>query len=138
MINAMARDKVIVISTHLLEEVEVVCTRAIVIANGKIVADGSPIELEARSIYHNAVAIRVTCDQAENCRTRIQSLEGVANVELIADDSRISEIIAFPSDGQIILEKINDQLRGSGIDVEQVRVERGRLDEVFRRLTTAA
>jgi ABC-2 type transport system ATP-binding protein len=49
MIREMARDKVIVISTHILEEVEAVCTRAIIIANGVIVSNGTPAELKSRS-----------------------------------------------------------------------------------------
>lgn len=48
LIQKMAPEKAIVISTHILEEVDAVCTRAIVIANGRIVADATPAELEAR------------------------------------------------------------------------------------------
>ena len=46
LIARMAPDKAIVISTHILEEVDAVCTRAIVIAQGRVVADGTPAELE--------------------------------------------------------------------------------------------
>ena len=49
LINAMARDKIIVISTHILEEVDAVCTRAIIIATGRIVADDTPQGLAARA-----------------------------------------------------------------------------------------
>ena len=48
LINAMAAEKIIVISTHILEEVDAVCTRAIVIARGRVVADATPAELERR------------------------------------------------------------------------------------------
>ena len=48
LIRRMAPEKAIIISTHILEEVDAVCTRAIVIAAGRIVADGSPAELQAR------------------------------------------------------------------------------------------
>jgi ABC-2 type transport system ATP-binding protein len=138
LINEMAREKVIVISTHLLEEVEVVCTRAIVIARGRIVADGSPAELEAQSSYHNAVTIRLSQDNAAACKSHIESLADVARVESVADGRNMVKLVAFPSNGKVILEPVNDRLRGNGLGVEQVRVERGRLDEVFRRLTTAA
>src|SRR4029077_13758853 len=57
LINTMARDKIIVISTHILEEVHAVCTRAIIIAQGKVLADATPAELEARSRYHQAVSL---------------------------------------------------------------------------------
>ena len=81
LINAMAKDKMIVISTHILEEVDAVCTRAIIIARGRIVADDTPAELEARSRYHNAVSLRSTNAAAlqaaaaicARCRTSPQS-----------------------------------------------------------------
>src|SRR5256884_3124324 len=59
LINDMARDKIIVISTHILEEVDAVCTRAIIISRGRIVADDSPAGLAARSRYHNAVSMQL-------------------------------------------------------------------------------
>ena len=59
LIEAMARDKIIVVSTHLLEEVEALCTRAIIIAKGRIVADDTPAGLAARSRYHNAVSLQL-------------------------------------------------------------------------------
>jgi len=49
MIEKMASSKAIIISTHILEEVEAVCTRAIIIAHGRIVANGTPNELKAKS-----------------------------------------------------------------------------------------
>ena len=55
LIKNLARDKIVIVSTHILEEVSAVCTRAIIIANGRLVADGTPAELEARSKYHQAV-----------------------------------------------------------------------------------
>ncbi len=48
MIRGMAKDKCIIISTHILEEVEAVCSRAIIIAHGKVLADGTPAELSAK------------------------------------------------------------------------------------------
>ncbi len=48
MIREMAADKAIIVSTHILEEVDAVCTRAVIIANGRIVANGTPAELKAR------------------------------------------------------------------------------------------
>ena len=49
LIRNLAKDKIVIVSTHILEEVSAVCTRAIIIANGRIVADGTPNELEAQA-----------------------------------------------------------------------------------------
>jgi ABC-2 type transport system ATP-binding protein len=46
LINNMAKDKCIIISTHILEEVEAVCSRTIIIAKGRILADSTPAELK--------------------------------------------------------------------------------------------
>ena len=48
MIKEMSVDKTIIVSTHILEEVDAVCTRAIIIADGAVVANGTPAELRAR------------------------------------------------------------------------------------------
>ena len=70
LINAMASDKIIVISTHILEEVDAVCTRAIIIANGRILADETPQELAARSRYHNAVSLGFSRPRTAGARAR--------------------------------------------------------------------
>ena len=59
LIGRMAKSKIIVISTHMLEEVEAVCNRAIIIAQGRILADDTPRGLEARSRFHNAVSLKL-------------------------------------------------------------------------------
>ncbi len=59
----MAPEKAIIISTHLLEEVEAICTRAVIIDRGRIVADGTPAELLARSRHHNAVTLTLPATQ---------------------------------------------------------------------------
>ena len=136
LINEMAENKAIVISTHLLEELEVICSRAIVIAEGKIVADCSPAELEAQSNYHNAITIRVHETHVDACKGHLDALDIVARVELIGQRDGLAELVAFPVNGQIILDQVNSKLRDGNIGVEEVRLERGRLDEVFRRITT--
>ena len=138
LINEMSEDKVIVISTHLLEEVEVVCSRAIVIARGRVVADGSPAELEARSIYHNAVTVRLDAGQLENGKSRMEALADVDRVETSAEYGAANELVAFAKDGKVIVDAVGTALNESGISVHEIRSERGRLDEVFRRITTAA
>ena len=77
LLQEMAAAKAIIISTHILEEVDALCTRAIVIANGRIVIDARPGELEARSSYHNAVALRLRGDEVERAREVASGVAGV-------------------------------------------------------------
>ncbi|MWV17704.1 ATP-binding cassette domain-containing protein [Pseudomonas sp. L-22-4S-12] len=129
LIQSLAQDKIVIISTHILEEVSAVCTRAVVIAAGKLVADGTPLELESRSRYHQAVTLvsRGELDQAA-----LAALPGVAGVEENRSEHSLT-VLAQP--GQVIFPQVNALIHQRGWHVEELDVERGRLDEVFRSLT---
>jgi ABC-2 type transport system ATP-binding protein len=133
LINTMARDKIIVISTHLLEEVEAVCTRAIIIAKGRIVADDTPAGLAARSRYHNAVSVRLEQPaQLAAARAAFAALPGVATVEVSERDACLT---ALPEGGNMILPAISALAAGQGLKLQELHLESGRLDEVFRTIT---
>jgi ABC-2 type transport system ATP-binding protein len=132
----LATNRVIIISTHILEEVEAICSRAIIIAKGRIVADARPSELLARSAYHNAVGLRLPAAQAAFAQAAIAQLDGVARIEEQQQQDR-AELIAFPKPGTEILDSVRTAVRQGGIAVDEIYVDRGRLDEVFRDLTAA-
>ena len=134
----MAKDKAIIISTHILEEVDALCTRAIVIARGRIVADAKPAELEARSSYHNAVTLRLPDDQVEPARAAVGALADVDRVEASDLGGGLGQLLVFPRGHADILDPVCRALDRAGVGVNEVYVERGRLDEVFRQLTQAA
>jgi len=130
LITSMAKDKTIIISTHILEEVHAVCDRAIIIADGCIVADNSPSELENMSKYHNAVTFEA--DVAFSLLDEIRSLSCVRDVEYIAKRKKIT---VFPAQGVYIFDEISDFLKNNKIHVTRLSMEAGRLDEVFRNVT---
>src|SRR5215831_6571227 len=84
-IAAMRPEKAIIISTHLLEEVEAVCSRAIIIAHGRMLADGTPAELAQRSRRHNAVRVSMAGGTDPRVRAELARLPGVAAVEAVSD-----------------------------------------------------
>jgi ABC-2 type transport system ATP-binding protein len=138
LLQDMAKDKAIIISTHLLEEVDAVCTRAIVIARGRIVVDAKPAELEARSSYHNAVTLRLPAEQLERARAVVAGVAGVSRTEDGRTGAGIAELIAVPAKDAEILDPVCRAIERDGLALNEVFVERGRLDEVFRKLTQAA
>ncbi|MNF53896.1 putative ABC transporter ATP-binding protein YbhF [compost metagenome] len=129
LIQSLARDKIVIISTHILEEVTAVCTRALVIASGQVVADGTPFELESRSRYHQAVTL-VADGPLDMLALAV--LPGVAGIEENAIPGGLT-ILAKP--GEVIFPQVNQLIHTRGWKVKELDVERGRLDEVFRRLT---
>ena len=135
LITHMAREKAIIISTHILEEVNAVCDRAIIIDHGKLVADGTPSALEARSKFHNAVTISVPADSASEVERVLKGLPQVARVETGHKLDGLQDYLLFPKDGTPIVTEVGDLARERGWRVEELYAERGRLDEVFRNLT---
>ena len=136
LINRMSRNKTIVISTHLLEEVDAVCNRAIIIAGGRILADDTPANLEARSRFHNAVSLKpADPSQLQALRGEIDALPEVAETEL---DSKSERLTAFFRDRRLSLKAINEIADNRGWELSELHLESGRLDEVFRTITGGA
>jgi ABC-2 type transport system ATP-binding protein len=133
LINDMARDKIIVISTHILEEVDAVCTRVIIIARGRIVADDTPAGLAARSRYHNAVSMQLEQPaQLAGARAAVAALAAVAAVEVSERDVRLT---ALPRAGATLLPALSELAAREGLKLKELHLESGRLDEVFRTIT---
>jgi len=136
LITRMAAGKAIVISTHLLEEVDAVCSRAVIIAHGRIVFDGTPEALVAKSERHNAVLISVGPVHAQACRSALAGLACVARVESLDAAGGGARLLAVSAGGRPIVDELSAALRAQAVAVDEISVERGRLDEVFRRITT--
>jgi ABC-2 type transport system ATP-binding protein len=133
LINELSKDKLVIVSTHILEEVHEVCTRAIIIANGRIVADETPTALESRSRYHHAVSLRFEkADELAAARREIALLPEVAAIE---SDARELRLTAMPKPGANVLAAVGAMIAKYDWDVPELHLESGRLDEVFRSLT---
>jgi ABC-2 type transport system ATP-binding protein len=136
LLRTMAPTKAIIVSTHLLEEVEAICTRAVIIDRGRIVADGKPAELLARSRYHNAVTLVLPAAQATAASARLKMLPTVATIEQAGREDGTVQITAFPKAGALLIEDVSGLAVREGWDVRELYAEAGRLDEVFRAITT--
>ncbi len=137
LIKEMAKDKAIVISTHILEEVEAVCDRAIIIAEGALVFSGTPAELEAKSRLHNAVTLTLNSELLGQAQARLQQLDSVARVEPQELANGATRLLVLPHNGQPIVNEVSRVINDAGWQIEELQVQRGRLDEVFRTITTA-
>lgn len=130
MIREMAARKTIVISTHILEEVEAVCTRVIIICNGALIANGSPAELKAKSGSHGSVEITF---QALNqgIMAKLKNLAHAANVVADGNDVTIQPKNAaklFPE----VMALVNANPDWAVTGLKQIE---GKLEDVFRELT---
>ena len=128
LIREMAPDKIIVISTHILEEVDALCGRAMIIARGKLLADDTPAGLLKRSRYHNALTLHV--DDPERAASRLGALEEARQVEV-----RNARVTVFPSEHGNLFQAVTRLIEEENWLVQQLQYEPGRLDDVFRTIT---
>jgi ABC-2 type transport system ATP-binding protein len=150
------------LSTHILEEVEAVCSRAIIIGNGKIVADGSPHELRSRSVLHGAVTLELLGVERDQALAELRTIEGVESVRDLTDEDaerppsaatapegggtagseasppakgRPLRVRLFPKKGAAIAPEAARFVHSRTWQVDAFTLEKGDLNEVFYSLT---
>jgi len=130
MIREMAARKAIVISTHILEEVEALCTRVIIIRDGTVVANAAPAELKAKSRAHGAVELTVK-SAPEDLPDRLARLASAVRVE-----GRLPRVVIYPRDAAQLTMDIAALFKANpGWELSAMKTLEGRLDDVFRELT---
>ena len=133
LIRQMGKNKAIIFSTHILEEVEAACTKAIIIDQGKIVAVGTPAELKARAPLAGTIVVGLRGITWQALQPELTRLRFLAKSELLDEsDTRVSARLQ-PS-GALLPEflEVAQQRRWQ---VEHLTVDEGRLDDVFREIT---
>ena len=131
MIKGLSRDKIVIVSTHILEEVTAVCNRAMVLAKGRVVSDGTPQSLLAMSPYHGAGTLESASAPLSEIAEAAGSIKGVKETILTEVGVTI-----FPGEVDATLfTKVLELSRSKGWTVDSLHVESGRLDDVFRSLT---
>ena len=137
LIKTMGSSKAIVFSTHILEEVEAACTRVIIIDRGRIVANGTPQELKARSEYAGAVHVRASGVSAEALAEQLRQLPGAARTEVLPGVHGHVQVRVYPDRSRPanLTRAVAESACSQTWQLEEIRSEEGRLDEVFRAIT---
>jgi ABC-2 type transport system ATP-binding protein len=133
LIKEMGQDKTIILSTHILEEVEAVCERVVIIAQGEIVADATPDQLKSQSNLHNAITIRMPEKLTDQAKEMLAGLGSVSHVERL--DGAVDRLRVFPCQGSAIIEEVTRAIKEKNLEFDELHVEPGRLDDVFRKVT---
>ena len=140
LIRKMGEKKAIIFSTHILEEVDAVCSRAIIIDRGKIVANGTPQQLRQKSEWAGAVTLRVNGVTGPALSQSLAQLSTVKKTIILKEETGGVTVRVFPktggvnsASGSVLAHSIADAARGWRI--EEMHTEEGRLDDVFRSIT---
>ncbi len=136
LIRKMGEHKAIIFSTHILEEVDAVCSRAIIIDRGRIVANGTPAELRQRSEWAGAVTLKVTGAPGSVVTTRLAQIDGVKRATVLKEEKGVVTARVYPKsagENGALARAIAGAAQGW--QIEELHTEEGRLDEVFRSIT---
>jgi len=128
LINQIARNKAIILSTHILDEVERICTRALIISEGRLLADSTPAALMARAVSHNV--IHLTLARAD--KALVDRIGAQAWCQRVVRETE-TRLEIYPTDQSSHLTELMPLLEG--VAIESITVQEGRLDDLFREVT---
>jgi ABC-2 type transport system ATP-binding protein len=135
LIRDIAGDKAIIISTHILEEVEAVCSRAIIISSGRVVADSTPNELIQQHAPGNAQELVLDGLIADDTVTALQNLKSVTQVDVVDRSAATSRIVLHMAEGSAMPDGVFDVMRGAKVHIRGLGEYRPTLEQLFRQIT---
>lgn len=135
LINQMAETKCIILSTHILEEVDSVCTRAIIISKGKKVEDSTPEQLRKKSSTYGNIILVFAKDSDEKVEKAIEGeLKKLGRVKVNNTGSR-TEFNLITDDSIASFSKVTSLVQEKSWNPIDLRLDNGQLENVFREVT---
>ena len=135
LIKEIGKTRTVIISTHILGEVEMLCSRVIIISGGKLVAD-SPTE-QLRERYGHAAVVKL-CAAADEARLSA-ALHGIEGIESISfdknEDANLVTAYVAAKNGEDLRPTVAKAVISNGIDLYELAVQRNSLEDVFHTLT---
>lgn len=135
LIKDISPNKSIIVSTHILEEVDAVCSRMIIIDKGKIVVDDSPSGLRGQSATHGVVRLGIGSSENKNEKAVLEAIPLVERIEESVSEG-IKKFTIYPVKGKDIVHSIAKAAHEKGWEVREFSVDSGKLEDVFREITT--
>ena len=129
LISSLSSEKAIVLSTHILDEAERICNRALIISQGKILVDSTPEALIARAPSHNVIRVTLPADQITTAIGLLDEADWCERVERFAE----TMVDVYPREGENRLDELLSLL--ADVEIHGVHLQEGRLDELFREIT---
>lgn len=135
LLKKLSKNKTIIISTHILEEVEAICNKTIIINKGRIVASATPRELMTMAPSYNAVVLIVQTKMLDSCMAKIKLLPLTHRVAILKKMPHWTKIIVYPKDKKYIINQISEIVNQNNFQVAEIRCDTGSIEDVFKELT---
>lgn len=137
LIKRMGATKAIILSTHILEEVDAVCSRAIIIDRGKLVANGTPAELRAKAPSAGAIQVKVSGVSGQEAVQQLQALSVAEKAFLVTEGGGLTTVRVTPRKNQAeaLATAVGELVAQKQWKCLDLHADEGRLEEVFRTIT---
>ena len=137
LIRRMGEEKAIIFSTHILEEVEAACSRAIIISGGEVVANGTPDHLKKKAKGAGQIRFQIAGIPASATKSDLEGLASVSSVDVNLEEENMLRGVVVPKEGQSARasEDIFKYVSSKNGLLQELAVLEGRLDDVFREIT---
>jgi ABC-2 type transport system ATP-binding protein len=137
LIRRMGEEKAIIFSTHILEEVEADCSRAIIISGGEVVANGTPDQLKKKAKGAGQIRFQIAGIPASATKSDLEGLANVSSVDVNLEEENMLRGVVVPKEGQSARasEDIFKYVSSKNGLLQELAVLEGRLDDVFREIT---
>jgi ABC-2 type transport system ATP-binding protein len=136
LITEISRDTAVIVSTHILEEVDAVCSGVILINKGNVVLNGSAKDLRSKLANHNAVNIKLRPEDLENCKRLLLTLSSISKIEVHEETQHNVNLKVLPKENMIIITDVAKVIADNKLPISDISVDQVRLDDAFRKLTT--
>lgn len=139
LIKELGQEKTVVLSTHILSEVQTTCNRVLIINEGKIVADGTAEELQQQFVGGDVIAVELEANvqnPLENLFPRLRSIPSVQDVEMVEHQENMFKFNLHTSRGSDVRRMIYQTAVAEGWVLLEMRRQQTSLEEVFHKLTT--
>ena len=140
LIKKMGKNKTIILSTHILEEIDACCTRAMIISKGRLVADSTPTELTARSDTANTLILEISeFESVYMIKEHLKTLPHLSKTSVITESKHKIRLRLYPdkaSNITILTAKITKLIQKKNWKINDITIDKGNLGEVFRKITS--
>jgi len=136
LITEISKNTAVIVSTHILEEVDAVCSGVLLINKGNIILDGSARELRSKLENHNAVNVKLKPEDLENAKRLLLTLSSISKIEVHEETQHNVNLKVLPKENMIIITDIAKVIADNKLPISDISVDRVRLDDAFRKLTT--
>jgi ABC-2 type transport system ATP-binding protein len=134
---ARERGATVLLSTHLLAEVEDTCSRVLILNRGRVIAEGTVAEITRRAAAPRSARLRVAPDHAQRAAGLLRAVSGVHGVEVPPDQAGLL-VVTFDGAGQMQVNEALVALTRPGLPIFSFEVEGARLSDAFLAMTEAA